>query len=861
MKKLFKLFAVALLGLVLVSCNNDKEVKLPDLTNKTKQEIEVLFDGLKIDVNLKFEFEYNNEIDENVFIKYKEPNKTDDVIKKDDNVTVILSAVKEHLPDLTGKSEAEIKALFANLNLNTNLTFEYEYNNEVGENLFIKYKEPNKVGDVIVLNQDLTIVLSATKLYLPDLTGKTEAEIKTIFNSFNLNTTLKFEYVYDNNVAVDLFVKYKGDKEVNDELNLNEEITILLSAEKVYLPDLVNKDKSAIEDAFDQMLNTLGLTLEFKYSYPTNEENLFISYLEDLNAGDVVLKDSKITILISGQYVLYPEIEGKSTTEVETLFADLFKDYYEAMYKVTFKEQYDASVPELTIISYANDIEVGEQLKDLNNIVVKRSFKTLILPNLRNLKLNEIKDIFEELNIPEAKIFFMPDYDMYVNAGEFIKYGDNLKAGNSFDITKNTLVIYYDLRPILPDLEDLNKHQIEIELNALDVAHSFEYVLDNDFEYDSFAGYKNNDIGDEVTSGMEVVVLLYENDDVNTQSEVKVEEQLMISKYISGQGNNLGIEIYNPTDKEINLEDYYLAIIPSRQYVPNITIQLTGMLPSLAVYVIVNVNASTDLINISDMQTSLMNFGANATIQLRRTASNTYIDAVYNLGNTSTSFDREIFVRKGHLTHGSRDFVYTEWKGYVPEYLSVIGSHPSDGPDDPLFVLIEDKIFQEYGMTKVKYLSAADGDTVYFESLDPRDTTSYSGDSRIRFLIVDTPETQKPGVDGMPYAQVASNYTRNMLSTASEIYIQASVEGGLTETYGRHLALIWANIGTVNNPNWKFLNYELLKAGLGEIGIAKTGNYQNHPIFSNRYLYSWAIEADNYARENKLGLYSGVHKD
>ena len=68
------------------------------------------------------------------------------------------------------------------------------------------------------------------------------------------------------------------------------------------------------------------------------------------------------------------------------------------------------------------------------------------------------------------------------------------------------------------------------------------------------------------------------------------------------------------------------------------------------------------------MQTTQMDFGANSTIQLRRTRNRTYIDTIYNIANTSTSLDREIFVRKGHITHGRRDFVYTEWKGYVPTY-------------------------------------------------------------------------------------------------------------------------------------------------------------------------------------------------
>jgi endonuclease YncB( thermonuclease family) len=158
--------------------------------------------------------------------------------------------------------------------------------------------------------------------------------------------------------------------------------------------------------------------------------------------------------------------------------------------------------------------------------------------------------------------------------------------------------------------------------------------------------------------------------------------------------------------------------------------------------------------------------------------------------------------------------------------------------------------------------------------LDPRDTNSYKGDARIRFLMVDTPETDKPGVVGQPYANVATNFTRTLLGEASEIYLQADRNAGLIETYGRTLGLIWFKLDnpvTFNNiaksgnvvisEGWHLLNYELLKYGLGISGIGKTGEYYNSPIFGNRYLYQWGQEAVWYAEANEYGLYSGVSRN
>lgn len=702
------------------------------------------------------------------------------------------------------------------------------------------------------------------KTELPDLVNKTKQEIEVIFNDFTEDITFSFDFEYSNQIEENVFIKYKEPKEVGDLISAGDEIVIILASEKLYLPDLTGKNKEEIADLFSEIISTLGegsLNINYKYIYPIDDgDEVFVNYFDGLNAGDVILKDSIINIAINGSYALYPDVEDKTVLEVETLFENLFSDYYDVDYSIIYQDYYDPSLEEGTIISYLNPIDVGEPVKDLENIVLLRSFKTLILPDLYGLKIHEIKELFTRMNIPESKLELKIDYSQYVGAGEFIKY-EGYQAGDLFDIQNQRLIIVYDLRPILPDLEGYNKQQIAQNFANVDVNLSYEYVLDNDKEYDIFKGYKNHQIGDEITSRMNVVIELYKNDDVNLYDEVNVTEQLMFSKYISGMGNDLGVELYNPTDEDIILDDYYIAIILGRQVVPDVTIQLSGTIKSKKTYVIVNVDASVELINKSNMQTSLMNFGANSTIQLRRVHNDTYIDTIYDLNNTDTLFDREIMVRKSNLTHGRRNTVYLEWQGFVPDYYDIIGTHPYDGPEDPVFELIEDKIFPEYGMTKVKYLSAADGDTVYLESLDPRDTTNYAGNNRIRFLIIDTPETEKPGQVGQPYAQEAARFTRNMLSNAAEVYLQASLEGGLIDTYGRHLGFIWANVGTISNPNWKLLNYELLKAGLGLIQIAKTGNYQNHPIFSNRYLYQWAQQADNYAKENKLGLYSGIHKD
>ncbi|MDD4070201.1 MAG: hypothetical protein PHF05_07095, partial [Candidatus Izemoplasmatales bacterium] len=91
---------------------------------------------------------------------------------------------------------------------------------------------------------------------------------------------------------------------------------------------------------------------------------------------------------------------------------------------------------------------------------------------------------------------------------------------------------------------------------------------------------------------------------------------------------------------------------------------------------------------------------------------------------------------------------------------------------------------------------------------------------------------------------------------------------GYKENYGRHLGLIWVNLGenglTINILNsddevmrtehlsgWVLLNYHLVLNGYSY-------NYygsESRLIFDNRYLYRWFQDAQLFAQENGLGIH------
>jgi len=97
----------------------------------------------------------------------------------------------------------------------------------------------------------------------------------------------------------------------------------------------------------------------------------------------------------------------------------------------------------------------------------------------------------------------------------------------------------------------------------------------------------------------------------------------------------------------------------------------------------------------------------------------------------------------------------------------------------------QNKSFIDDGIGIVKLVRCVDGDTARF--IDPLSKTE-SRDFSVRFLGIDTPEST---IDNDPWGKAASNFTKEKLTNAKEIVLEA--EGARTETYGRYLAFVWVD--------------------------------------------------------------------
>ncbi|MGM0291297.1 thermonuclease family protein [Enterococcus sp. AZ029] len=129
-----------------------------------------------------------------------------------------------------------------------------------------------------------------------------------------------------------------------------------------------------------------------------------------------------------------------------------------------------------------------------------------------------------------------------------------------------------------------------------------------------------------------------------------------------------------------------------------------------------------------------------------------------------------------------------------------------------------------------EFVRHVDGDTTVLR-IDGKE-------QKVRFLLIDTPETVKPNTKVQPYGLEASNRTKELLSTASEITFEYD-DGDRTDRYGRALGYIFVD-GTL-------LQKTLVSEGLARVAYVKEPNTKYLPELE---------KAEVQAKSKQLGIWS-----
>lgn len=128
------------------------------------------------------------------------------------------------------------------------------------------------------------------------------------------------------------------------------------------------------------------------------------------------------------------------------------------------------------------------------------------------------------------------------------------------------------------------------------------------------------------------------------------------------------------------------------------------------------------------------------------------------------------------------------------------------------------------------FVRHVDGDTTVLK-IDGKE-------QKVRFLLIDTPETVNPKTKVQPFGLEASKRTKELLSTASEIMFEYD-KGDKTDRYGRALGYIFVD-GTL-------LQKTLVSEGLARVAYVKEPN--------TKYLAELE-QAQEQAKNESLGIWS-----
>lgn len=131
------------------------------------------------------------------------------------------------------------------------------------------------------------------------------------------------------------------------------------------------------------------------------------------------------------------------------------------------------------------------------------------------------------------------------------------------------------------------------------------------------------------------------------------------------------------------------------------------------------------------------------------------------------------------------------------------------------------------------YVRDVDGDTIVVKIGNKEE--------KVRFLMMDTPETVKTGTPIEPYGIQAKEFVKSKLSEGDSIKLVSGKN--TTDKYGRYLAYVYYKSG----DKWYNLNEELVANGLARVAYVYE---KKNPLLKDLY------NAQDSAKEQKLNIWS-----
>ena len=352
----------------------------------------------------------------------------------------------------------------------------------------------------------------------------------------------------------------------------------------------------------------------------------------------------------------------------------------------------------------------------------------------------------------------------------------------------------------------------------------------------------------------------------STGVQYSTDTDLLISEYVEGTGLDKAIEVYNFSDKEVDLSEYAINQYRS-DYVPTVTVPLQGKLAPKETYVIAYEGSSEEVTSKADLLDIGLYFTGKNAISL--TKNGKVVDIIGYIGYAIDYAKDMTLVRKVDQMYPRHDFDEYDWIRYAPDNFNYLGDATNSCTPEELLAgpVLEEKYtdLAEYpiadgtlgagGAFRVSIKNNIDGDTtdLYVENstVNPRNfmhNQSYYGTDngkywlRVRYQAVDTPESYPGNIQ--EFGITAKYYTAFLQNKADQIYLQSVLGDSLVCNYGRFMGYVWAGTDTL-------VNFESIKHGYSTITFNFHYDLTSRDIPYESYMYNAML----YAKRNKLGLY------
>ncbi len=354
---------------------------------------------------------------------------------------------------------------------------------------------------------------------------------------------------------------------------------------------------------------------------------------------------------------------------------------------------------------------------------------------------------------------------------------------------------------------------------------------------------------------------------------VKLENYLIISEYIAGDNSNQAIEIYNSSDKDVDLNNYSIGIysVKDSKGFPSVNVKLKGIIEAKKTFVVVNSNADDSFLEKADLKTNELSFGGKEGISLMK--NNEDLDVIGNLGVRNYNSDLA-FVRKtwrltpSNTFNNTIDYLYYNPLtaiNYLGEFInSVTLDELLEGPkfvDDYLdmdFYEITSSYVGTGGAIEVTLEGNIDGDTSYFYFPSKASVDKYMNSltynskrgeycGKVRYQEVDTPETQVQNNKVEEFGWPAKLNTAKLQNEADHIYVQSNAKEAMVENYGRMLGYVFVE----KDGDSLMVNFDTIKKGYS----TATLTYNGYVCYKDCPYYNYFVAARDYAIENNLGIY------